>query len=118
MQVRVVGEELGCEATISVAYDEGVFPVEEGGEVVGSAVLEGWAQGEIFEVSIGSCDCVEVGLSEGGFGHLRPRERKSRGVRSARSAAALAVRGERWRWVRWRMRRVAALRVAAAARGW
>jgi hypothetical protein len=62
VDVWVRGEEFAGEATVSVAQDEGVSAVEELWEVVSSARLEGFAEGEVFEPTIGFRYRVEVGF--------------------------------------------------------
>ena len=60
---REVGvEELGEETTVSVAEDERVLPIEQRGDEVRSAALEGGAEGEVFEPAIGAGDEIEVGV--------------------------------------------------------
>ncbi len=88
-EVGVGGEELGEETAVTVAEDEGLLLVLQSGEVVGSAALEGWAEGQVFEPAVRACNQVEVGLDGGGVHWRRPR--KSSGVRRARSAAARRV---------------------------
>ena len=54
-------EELGEEAAISVAEDECVTAIEELWEEVEAAVFECFAEGEVFEPTIGAGYLVEVG---------------------------------------------------------
>jgi hypothetical protein len=63
VEVRVLCEELGEEAAVTVAKDEGSFALKEAGQVVEAAALESAAEGEVFEPAIRARDEVEVGLS-------------------------------------------------------
>jgi hypothetical protein len=62
VDVLVVCKELGEETTVSIAYDQCAAVVEELWEVVEAAVLEGFAEGKVFEPAIGTSYRVEVGL--------------------------------------------------------
>jgi hypothetical protein len=64
LEVWVLCEQTGEEATVSVAEDEGPLLVEEVGEIVEAAALESLTEGEVFEPAIGPGDGVEVGLGE------------------------------------------------------
>jgi hypothetical protein len=59
VELGVGAEELGEEAAVSVAEDEGVFVMEESWDEVSSAALQGGAQGEVFEPAIGAGYQVE-----------------------------------------------------------
>jgi hypothetical protein len=88
-EVRVLPEEFGEEAAVSIADDQGSLLLEEIGEEAKAAVFEGAAQSEVFEPAIGSCDEIEAGLSW----HYRSRKgRRRRGVVRARSARLRRVR--------------------------
>jgi hypothetical protein len=60
LEAWVLCEELSEEATVSVAEDEGSLLLEESGEVVDAAALEGSAEGEVFEPAIRAGYMVEV----------------------------------------------------------
>ena len=45
LQVGILGEELGEEAAVSVAYDEGGFLLGEGWEIVAAGLLQDGAEG-------------------------------------------------------------------------
>ena len=66
LKMRVLREELREETTISVAENEGFLLLEEAGQVVEAAVLEGSAECEVFEPAIGASYEVEVGFSDSG----------------------------------------------------
>jgi hypothetical protein len=59
-------EELGEEATVSVAEDQGAFLLEEIWQEVEAAVLEGSGKGQVFEPAIGASYVVEVRFSREG----------------------------------------------------
>ena len=82
-EVGVGGQELREEAAVAVAEDEGSLLVLQGVEVVGSAALQGWAEGEVFEPAVGAGYGVEVCLAL----HRRRSGKKRIGVSNVRSAA-------------------------------
>lgn len=117
----VAGEEAGEEAAVAVAEYEGLASVEEMGEEVLAAVLEGTAEGEVLEPAIGAGDAVEIGWGKaagwwGGVIHAWRKGRKRIGVRRARSAQARRCRGERRERVRSSRRRTVVERVMASGR--
>jgi len=89
MERGVDGEEVGKEATISVAEDESAAGRVELGNTVEAASFEHGAEGQIFEPAIGARDAVEVGgLVEAlASGWHQRRMRSSSGVSRAASAA-------------------------------
>jgi hypothetical protein len=62
MQMRVVLQELGEETAVSVAKDECVALGEKLWEIVKAAVFKGFAEGEVFEPTIGTGYRIEVGF--------------------------------------------------------
>jgi len=70
VQVRVAGEEMGEKAAVAIAEDKGSAGVEEPGEEVDSAVMEGGAEGEELKPAVGSSDAIEV-RPGGGFHRAR-----------------------------------------------
>jgi hypothetical protein len=88
MQMRVVLQELGEEATVSVAQDECVALGEKLREEVKAAVFKAFAEGEVFEPAIGTGYRIEVGL---GAAHWWRKGSRRRGVVRARSAVARRV---------------------------
>ena len=57
------------ETAVSVAEDEGLAAVREGGEEMGAGALEEWAEGEVFEPAIGAGNGIEVGGFRWRLGH-------------------------------------------------
>lgn len=60
VKVGVASEELSEETAVSVAEDQGIFPVEKTREKVKTATLERSTQGEALEQAVGAGDMVEV----------------------------------------------------------
>jgi hypothetical protein len=60
LKMGVSGEELGEEAAISVAQDEGSFLLGEGRQVVEACSFERSAECEVFEVAVGAGYEIEV----------------------------------------------------------
>jgi hypothetical protein len=89
VEARILSEELGEEAAVAVAKDEGSLALEEAWQVVEAAVLESAAQGDVFEPAVRTRDVVEVGL---GAHHRGRRGSRRSGVMSARSARLRRVR--------------------------
>jgi len=59
-EVRVLPEELGEEAAVSVSYDQSAFLLEEVGEIVEAAAFEGSAEGEVLEPAIRAGYEIEI----------------------------------------------------------
>jgi hypothetical protein len=89
VETRILSEELGEKAAVAVAEDEGSLALEEAGEVVEAALLEGAAEGDVFEPAIRASDGVEVGLAAR---HRGRRGSRRSGVMRARSARLRRVR--------------------------
>lgn len=70
LEIGVLGEELGQEAAVSVAQDEGSFLLGEGRQVVEACSFERSTEGEVFEVTIGVSYAIEAGnfAIDGGHG--------------------------------------------------
>ena len=91
---RIGSQELRQKATVAVAKDQSLSPVEEERQEVGAGSLEEGAEREVFQITVRPGDAVEVRLVMVWSHQCDPR-RKTSGVRRARSAAALRVRGEK-----------------------
>jgi hypothetical protein len=112
LEVGLVSEELGEEATVAVAEDEGAVARGELREEVIAGAEEERAEGEVLGPAIEAGYAVEV--RRRGGGHFA-RGRSRTGVRRTRSAAARRWRGEMWRRRVLSSRRAAALRAQARA---
>jgi hypothetical protein len=86
-------EKTGEEATIAVTEDQGMFAIEQKRNEVGATALQYGTEGEVLEPAVGPGDWVEVGIRVGSRCQVIAQRgmKKSNGVRSARSAAALRV---------------------------
>jgi hypothetical protein len=62
VELGVVLEELGEEATVTVAQDQGMATVKKLWEIVSAGVFQCIAEGEVFEPAIGTGYEVEVGF--------------------------------------------------------
>jgi hypothetical protein len=109
-EMRVVFEQLGEEATVSIAQDECAAMIEELWEKVVAAVFEGFAEGEVFEPAIRFGDEIEIWF--GGIHCRRKGKRRTGVVRATSAAARRVVREMEWRCL-WRRRRKAAERAVA-----
>jgi hypothetical protein len=91
VELGVALKELGEEAAVTIAQDQGSSTIVEAWEEVGAGALEEGTERKVFEPAVGAGDGVEVGLGVGLRGQQRVAAQRAQARPSAPVPASMTA---------------------------